>query len=94
MRGAEEENGAVKFDGQMNFCSGWEWGYWMQDVMTARAAWSVLSPTQGSQEDAVRASLKPVVATLVPGSGLAAEALARLVEDWLVAYMDTQNEVG
>lgn len=23
-----------------NFCSGWEWGYWIGDVMTARAAWA------------------------------------------------------
>lgn len=26
-------------DGQMNFDSGWEWGYWLNDVITARASW-------------------------------------------------------
>lgn len=27
-------------DGQMNFDSGWEWGYWLGDVVTARASWN------------------------------------------------------
>jgi hypothetical protein len=30
---------APVFAGQVNFCSGWEWGYWLGDVLTARAAW-------------------------------------------------------
>ena len=29
----------------MNFDSGWEWGYWLNDVVTARASWDpLLSP--------------------------------------------------
>lgn len=28
-----------RMDGQMNFDSGWEWGYWLSDVVTARASW-------------------------------------------------------
>eukprot|EP01041_Mallomonas_annulata_P004772 gene4772-9496_t len=28
-----------RIEGQMNFDSGWEWGYWMSDVVTARASW-------------------------------------------------------
>jgi hypothetical protein len=35
---AQEADG-FKIDGQMNFDSGWEWGYWLNDVITARAAW-------------------------------------------------------
>ena len=93
MRGAEEENVAVSFDGQMNFCSGWEWGYWLQDVMTSRAAWGVVSPAEGSHEDAVRDALKPIIATLVPKSSMVANTLATSVEDWLVGYMNTQNEL-
>ena len=32
-------------DGQMNFDSGWEWGYWLSDMITARASWNpFLSP--------------------------------------------------
>ena len=26
----------------MNFDSGWEWGYWLSDVITARASWDPL----------------------------------------------------
>lgn len=34
-----------KIDGQMNFDSGWEWGYWLSDVVTARQAWQpTISP--------------------------------------------------
>ena len=28
----------------MNFDSGWEWGYWLSDVVTARASWDPLLP--------------------------------------------------
>lgn len=28
-----------RMDGQIIFSSGWEWGYWLNDVVTARAAW-------------------------------------------------------
>ncbi len=30
----------VALDGQMLFSSGWEWGYWLNDVVAARAAWN------------------------------------------------------
>jgi hypothetical protein len=30
----------IKVSGQMNFDSGWEWGYWISDVVTARASWN------------------------------------------------------
>jgi len=30
----------VKIDGQFIFDSGWEWGYWMQNVISARAVWN------------------------------------------------------
>lgn len=34
-----EQNEGFRIDGQMNFDSGWEWGYWLNDVITARASW-------------------------------------------------------
>ena len=36
---AKEDSMGIHIDGQMNFDSGWEWGYWLNDVITARAAW-------------------------------------------------------
>jgi len=38
-----------RIQGQMNFDSGWEWGYWLNDVVTARASWNPLLPTNRSQ---------------------------------------------
>ena len=38
-----------RMDGQQIFSSGWEWGYWLNDVITARAAWN---PHLNSSSDA------------------------------------------
>lgn len=35
-----EQTEQFHMDGQMNFDSGWEWGYWLGDVVTARASWN------------------------------------------------------
>ena len=34
----------AKMDGQNVFDSGWEWGYWLQDVIAARAVWNPYMP--------------------------------------------------
>lgn len=39
-----EQREGFRINGQMNFDSGWEWGYWLSDVVTARAAWNPLLP--------------------------------------------------
>ena len=31
----------TRIDGQFFFSSGWEWGYWLNDVVAARASWQV-----------------------------------------------------
>ncbi len=36
----EGDLGPGVLDGQSLFSSGWEWGYWLNDVVAARAAWS------------------------------------------------------
>jgi hypothetical protein len=33
-------NAGKRMDGQQTFSSGWEWSYWLNDVVTARAAWN------------------------------------------------------
>ncbi len=35
----DEAGNGKKMDGQLVFSSGWEWGYWLNDVVAARAAW-------------------------------------------------------
>ena len=40
----------MRIDGQFFFSSGWEWGYWLNDVVAARASWQVdthISPDDG-----------------------------------------------
>lgn len=41
---AEKEKG-IQLMGQSNFESGWEWGYWLPNVITARAAWNPRDPS-------------------------------------------------
>ncbi len=56
-------------DGQSTFSSGWEWGYWLNDVVTARAAWN---PHLEAKTDAealgivLDQALRPLGATAKP----------------------------
>ncbi|HEX4621083.1 MAG TPA: hypothetical protein VH208_05880, partial [Myxococcaceae bacterium] len=54
-----------RMDGQMVFSSGWEWGYWLNDVVTARAAWN---PQLAATNDAnaLATALAPVVRPFGP----------------------------
>lgn len=49
-------NAGKHIDGQLVFSSGWEWGYWLNDVVAARAAWQPESGAS-SQEAALRSAL-------------------------------------
>jgi hypothetical protein len=46
--------------GQMNFDSGWEWAYWINDVITARASWNPLLE-EADEWMAFNRALAPVV---------------------------------
>ncbi|KAJ3101562.1 hypothetical protein HDU96_009932 [Phlyctochytrium bullatum] len=37
---SDEDALGKRMDGQLIFSSGWEWGYWLNDVIAARAAWN------------------------------------------------------
>ncbi len=40
----------TRMDGQFFFSSGWDWGYWLNDVVAARASWNVhlaVDPVEG-----------------------------------------------
>jgi hypothetical protein len=54
-----------RMDGQMIFSSGWEWGYWLNDVVTARAAWNPQKDAPNTREALVRV-LAPVARVLGP----------------------------
>ena len=50
-------------DGQSIFSSGWEWGYWLNDVVAARAAWDPFHD-QGTPEAAMKEILAPLARVL------------------------------
>lgn len=74
------EHAGARIQGQVNFSSGWEWGYWMNDVVTARAAWDPLIEIP-NQQAAMAEALKPIVAPF----GDASESVKGLLLDWIEA---------
>lgn len=79
---ARDDANGEPIQGQVNFSSGWEWGYWLNDVVTARAAWNPL--TQIEDQDAALAQALNVV---VKPFGDESDAANRLLRQWI----DAQN---
>jgi hypothetical protein len=48
---SNERKRNFKIQGQMNFDSGWEWGYWLNDVITARASWDPMMGLDHRDDD-------------------------------------------
>ncbi len=66
-------------NGQLTFSSGWEWGAWIQEVTTARAAWSPPDPSM-SDEAALRGALVPITRAFGPAAGGMEDALVELAQ--------------
>lgn len=73
---AADEAMGPAMNGQMVFSSGWEWGYWLNDVVAARAAWAP-HESATSDSDALRMILSEVLA---PWQNAKDDAVALLVE--------------
>ena len=73
-----------RMDGQQIFSSGWEWGYWLNDVITARAAWNphLNAP---SDAEALRAVLDHGFTVFGPQRSA--------VIDWINAVAASQHEL-
>jgi hypothetical protein len=67
--------------GQFIFSSGWEWGYWLNDVVAARAAWNPNADAPTDAEAFVR-TLRPVLRAFGPQ--------APALEKWLARYADAE----
>jgi len=88
---ADEEAGRMglgplagsRMDGQFVFSSGWEWGYWLNDVVAARAAWDPHAQA-ADDEQALRAILAPVVRPF----GAVAQDVLDLLVDTMIAQHD------
>lgn len=66
-----------RMDGQLTFSSGWEWSYWLQEVVAARAAWDPRMDIT-DPEEAYRAALAPVVRSFGPVAGEVTDLLVTL----------------
>lgn len=77
------EHAGSRIQGQVNFSSGWEWGYWLNDVVTARAAWN---PQEAETDDAraLSSALQPFT-SLLGDAGSDADAL---LQQWIQVQSD------
>ncbi len=86
----DEENGLMgqgeyagsRIYGQSNFSTGWEWGYWLNDVVAAKSAWDPLL-----EYDEARAFRELLRYIFEPFDGT--EDLV----DWITEVADMQHEV-
>jgi hypothetical protein len=76
------EHAGGRMDGQITFSSGWEWGYWLNDVVTARAAWDPRMDI-ADETEALRDLLSEVFAHFGP--------VKQNLVDWMVDYAATQK---
>lgn len=94
--GRREEAEHFRMDGQMNFDSGWEWAYWLNDVVTARASWDPMLAIEDPWV-AFEASLQPFLRLYPSSIGVPlGELLVELtqVQEKLFVYGDVSNAGG
>jgi hypothetical protein len=72
-----------RIDGQMVFSSGWEWGYWLNDVVAARAAWNPYEK-EPTDDAAFAKLLTDVLSPLGPKVAVAIADTCRVEHDLLV----------
>jgi hypothetical protein len=77
-----DAHAGARLDGQLVFSSGWEWGYWLNDLLAARAAWDP-HMEHASDSAALRALLAPVTHL--------AQDQAKALEDWLVKVSEREH---
>ena len=73
----------ARIQGQVNFSSGWEWGYWLNDVVTARAAWN---PHVDAESDAV--ALGQILTVALHPFGDAGETVVNAMVDMALMQDD------
>lgn len=90
----DEDRLGTQLAGVLNFDSGWEWGYWLNDVILAAAAWDPhqFTTAQGQGEEgqgnrAFQQALERVFRHVEP------ETIRRRVVDWLVRLTQQQHEL-
>jgi hypothetical protein len=86
----DEDRLSTQLAGVLNFDSGWEWGYWLNDVILAAASWDPFQFTtdQGQgEEKAFQHALERVFRHVEP------QAIRRRLVDWLVRLTQQQHEL-
>jgi hypothetical protein len=73
-----EDAGAAKISGTNNFESGWEWGYWLQNTLTARASYTLIGDAS-DPETAYQQALNLLTRHWGPSNGDQLNALLRQI---------------
>ena len=81
---SEEMKQGKKMRGQINFSSGWEWCYWLNDVIAARASWN---PYPDASDD-LTAVAWIMEDTLGPTFEVATKPLANFLTNFIQSQRD------
>jgi hypothetical protein len=73
------EHAGSRIQGQVFFSSGWEWGYWLNDVVAARAAWNPY-PGAANDAEALKKLLAPVTRPFGGSAGKVRDLLIRTIQ--------------
>ena len=82
---AREAAAGTRIQGQVIFSSGWEWNYWLSDVVAAEAAWDPRLAASNASE-ALGAIVDDVLRNVVPDAATRSDLSA-----WFVGAADMQN---
>jgi len=77
---AAHETDGSRILGQMNFCSGFEWSYWLNEAATHRAAWNPHVEIADENE-----ALKVVLREVLPVFGDATEKVVEVLQEGISA---------
>eukprot|EP01113_Clastostelium_recurvatum_P042979 TRINITY_DN7036_c0_g1_i7.p1 TRINITY_DN7036_c0_g1~~TRINITY_DN7036_c0_g1_i7.p1 ORF type:complete len:752 (-),score=122.33 TRINITY_DN7036_c0_g1_i7:305-2290(-) len=83
LRLISSSGGGQHLQGQINFNSGWEWGYWLGDVVTARAAWNPYMNLD--QQTALTTHLGNIARIFGPPQ----QSIVQIIEDVIQIQRDT-----
>jgi hypothetical protein len=84
------KEGCGHLDNQLLFTTGWEWGYWLNDVTAMRASYE-LKPYPDLIADAFGADLGPAAAAVV--TKLADEQKHALIDQHLAGYLSSRDVI-
>eukprot|EP01035_Chromulina_nebulosa_P017511 gene17511-23072_t len=89
----KEIHEGFRIQGQMNFDSGWEYGYWLSDIVTARASWDPILNIELSVDSSSNDHWTTFSRAIDPFTRLFGSSYGRRLNDLLVDLTKSQYDL-